>query len=340
MMEQQNTVGVTNTCPSMEIFDYNTEACNISSWDCLPTSRLDSLANIPENSVRWINVDGPCSDAFLQEMGNTFKIHPLVIHNICSHDQRAKIEEYSNFLSIVTKMVYFSDDLLVIEHTNILLGPNYVLTFGERKGDVFHNLRRRIQSYDRVRSLGADYLAYLLLDAIVDGYFDVLETIGEQIDALEDDIMEETTQEHLLQIRAIKKDLLLLNRNIWPLRNVASLLDKESGNMIRPGTEPYMRDVYNHIIQAIDSTEAYRDLLSGLADLHFSNISYRMNEIMKVLTIISTLFIPLTFIVGVYGMNFKYMPELGLPWGYGAVWGVMVAISVAMFVYFRRKKWL
>ena len=338
-MEQENTAGASNTPPSMEIFDYNTEACNISTWDFLPDSRLDSLADIPENSVRWINVDGPCSDTFLQEMGGNFQIHPIVIHNICSRDQRAKVEEYSNFLSIVTKMVYFADGLLVIEHTNILLGPNYVLTFGERKGDVFQGIRRRIQSYDRVRSLGADYLAYLLLDAIVDGYFDVLETIGAQIDDLEDDIMEKTTQEHLLQIRAIKKNLLLLNRNIWPLRNVTSLLDKESGKLIGPGTEPYMRDVYNHIIQAIDSTEAYRDLLSGLADLHFSNISYRMNEIMKVLTIISTIFIPLTFIVGVYGMNFKYMPELSLRWGYAAVWGVMAAISAAMFVYFRRKKW-
>ncbi len=338
-MEQENTAGASNTPPSMEIFDYNTEACNISTWDFLPDSRLDSLADIPENSVRWINVDGPCSDTFLHEMGGIFQIHPIVIHNICSRDQRAKVEEYSNFLSIVTKMVYFADGLLVIEHTNILLGPNYVLTFGERKGDVFQGIRRRIQSYDRVRSLGADYLAYLLLDAIVDGYFDVLETIGAQIDDLEDDIMEKTTQEHLLQIRAIKKNLLLLNRNIWPLRNVTSLLDKESGKLIGPGTEPYMRDVYNHIIQAIDSTEAYRDLLSGLADLHFSNISYRMNEIMKVLTIISTIFIPLTFIVGVYGMNFKYMPELSLRWGYAAVWGVMAAISAAMFVYFRRKKW-
>lgn len=339
-MEQEKVSDIFNTWPSIEIFDYNEENCNISTWDFSPSSQLNSLADIPENYVRWINVDGPCGEAFLHEIGSVFHIHPLVTHNICSHDQRAKVEEYSSFLSIVTKMIYFSGNVLVIEHTNILLGSNYVLTFGEIKGDVFQNIRRRIQSsYDRVRSLGADYLTYLLMDAIVDGYFDVLETIGEQIDDLEDSIMEKTSKQHLLQIRAIKKNLLLLNRHIWPLRNVASLLDKESGKLIGPATEPYMRDVYNHIIQAIDSTETYRDLLSGLADLHFSNISYRMNEIMKVLTIISTIFIPLTFIVGVYGMNFKYMPELIQPWGYPLVWGVMVAVSVAMFLFFKRKKW-
>ncbi|MFR1802154.1 MAG: magnesium/cobalt transporter CorA [Faecalispora jeddahensis] len=204
---------------------------------------------------------------------------------------------------------------------------------------MFESIRRRIQADARVRSMGADHLVYLLLDAIVDGYFDVLETIGGQIDDLEDSIMEQTTKQHLLQIRAIKKNLLRVNRHIWPLRNVASLMDKESSELIHPETEPYLRDVYNHIVQAIDSTETYRDLLSGLADLHFSNISYRMNEIMKVLTIISTIFIPLTFIVGVYGMNFKYMPELNQTWGYPVVWAVMVAVSIVMILFFKKKKW-
>lgn len=338
-MEQEKASETATVWPSMEVFDYSAEACDIFSWDFSASSLLDSLADIPEHHVRWINIDGPCDEAFLNEIGRVFQIHPLVIHNIGSHVQRTKVEEYNNLLSIVTKMIYYSGNILVVEHTNILIGSNYVLTLGERKGDVFQNIRRRIQSYDRVRSLGADYLAYLLLDAIVDGYFEVLDAIGEQIDELEDSIMEQTTKQHLQQIRAIKKTLLLLNRYIWPLRNVASLLDKESGTLIRPATVPYMRDVYNHIVQAIDSTETYRELLSGLADLHFSNISYRMNEIMKVLTIISTIFIPLTFIVGVYGMNFKYMPELNQPWGYPVVWIVMAAISAAMLLFFKRKKW-
>lgn len=326
--------------PSVEIFDYNAEACNIIFWDVRSEPCLDPLANIEKNHVRWVNVDGPCSEDLLKELGRVFHIHPLVIHNLRNQFQRAKVEEYDGFLSIVTKMIYFSGETLIIEHTNILLGHNYVLTFGDTKGDVFESIRRRIQVDGRVRSMGADHLAYLLLDAIVDGYFDVLETIGNQIDDLEDSIMERTSKQHLLQIRSIKKHLLLVNRHIWPLRNVASLMDKESSELIAPESEPYLRDVYNHIIQAIDSTETYRDLLSGLADLHYSNISFRMNEIMKVLTIISTIFIPLTFIVGVYGMNFKYMPELSQPWGYPMVWGLMVGIVIGMLIFFKKKKWL
>ncbi|WP_283606692.1 magnesium/cobalt transporter CorA [Faecalispora anaeroviscerum] len=339
-MKQEKTSGISEEWPSIEIFDYSVDTCNIFFWDFLSSPRLNSLADIADGHVRWINVDGPCSEGLLNEIGSVFHIHPLAIHNLRNQFQRAKVEEYDGFLSIVTKMIYFTDDILTVEHTNILLGHNYVLTFGDTKGDVFENIRRRIQADMRVRSAGADHLAYLLLDAIVDGYFDALETIGGQIDDLEDSIMEKTTKQHLLQIRTIKKDLLRVNRHIWPLRNVASLMDKESSELIHPETEPYLRDVYNHIVQAIDSTETYRDLLSGLADLHFSNISYRMNEIMKVLTIISTIFIPLTFIVGVYGMNFKYMPELNQPWGYPAIWVVMVAVSIVMLLFFRKKKWL
>ncbi|WP_306569923.1 magnesium/cobalt transporter CorA [Faecalispora jeddahensis] len=338
-MEREKSLGESEEWPSIEIFDYSTDVCDIFLWDFSSSPRLDSLADIAEKHVRWINVDGPCSEELLNEIGTVFHIHPLVIHNLRNQFQRAKVEEYDGFLSVVTKMIYFTGDALTVEHTNILLGHNYVLTFGDTKGDVFESIRRRIQADARVRSMGADHLVYLLLDAIVDGYFDVLEAIGGQIDDLEDSIMERTTKQHLLQIRAIKKNLLRVNRHIWPLRNVASLMDKESSELIHPETEPYLRDVYNHIVQAIDSTETYRDLLSGLADLHFSNISYRMNEIMKVLTIISTIFIPLTFIVGVYGMNFKYMPELNQTWGYPVVWAVMVVVSIVMILFFKKKKW-
>lgn len=339
-VEEKNSAVPEKEIPSIEIFDYNAEVCNITFWDVRTEPCLDPLAKIEKNHVRWVNLDGPCSEELLKELGRVFHIHPLVIHNLRNQFQRAKVEEYDGFLSIVTKMIYFSGETLIIEHTNILLGHNYVLTFGDTKGDVFESIRRRIQVDARVRSMGADHLAYLLLDAIVDGYFDVLETIGNQIDDLEDSIMERTSKQHLLQIRSIKKHLLLVNRHIWPLRNVASLMDKESSELIAPESEPYLRDVYNHIIQAIDSTETYRDLLSGLADLHYSNISFRMNEIMKVLTIISTIFIPLTFIVGVYGMNFKYMPELSQPWGYPMVWGLMVVIVIGMLIYFKKKKWM
>lgn len=338
MAEEQKNAAARDW-PVMEIMDYGPEACHISLWDFASPRPFAALADIPKGQVRWVNVDGPRSEALLHEIGGVFQIHPLVIHNILESEQRAKVEEYGHFLSIVTKVISFEHETLVVEHTNILLGANFVLTFGNMRGDVFTHIRTRLQADARVRTQGADHLAYLLLDAIVDGYFDVLEAIGDQIDALEDDIMAETAKEHLLRIRTVKKNLLLVNRHIWPLRDVASLLGKESGTLIRPETEPYVRDVYNHIVQAIDSTETCRDLLSGLADLHFSNISYRMNEIMKVLTIISTIFIPLTFIAGIYGMNFKNMPELSLPWGYAAVWVVMLIISALMVLFFKRKKW-
>lgn len=336
---QAGTKRAAHSEPVIEITDYSPEGSESSLWDLSSPYRFEPLAQIADNHVRWVNVDGACDEEILREIGAVFHIHPLVIYNIRNSNQRAKVEDYGHFLSIVTKMLRFSGDTLVVEHTNILLGPNYVLTFGETEGDVFHGIRGRIRTDAHVRASGADYLAYLLLDAIVDGYFDVLETIGEQIDALEDRIMEQTTKQHLLDIREIKKKLLRVNRYIWPLRDVASLLGKESTDLIHPSTEPYVRDVYNHIVQAIDSTETCRDLLSGLADLHFSNISYRMNEIMKVLTIISTIFIPLTFIAGIYGMNFKNMPELSLPWGYTAVWGIMLVIVVLMILFFKKKKW-
>ena len=213
-----------------------------------------------------------------------------------------------------------------------------------QKNGVFrgplNNIRSWINSEGaHVRQFGADYLMYLLLDAIVEGYFDVLETLNEKTDALEELVMADTQQEHLHAIREIKKALLRVNKCIWPLRDVASLLRNETVGLIQQATEPYLRDVYNHIVQAIDSTETSRELLSSLTDLHISNISYKLNEIMKVLTIISTLFIPLTFIVGVYGMNFRYMPELEQKWGYGIIWLIMIIAAGCMMYYFKKKKW-
>jgi magnesium transporter len=263
-----------------------------------------------------------------------------VIHNITNREQRAKIEVYPGFLYIVAKMVFFSGEEMVVEHVNLLLGSNYVITFGDIKGDVFDAIRGWLSGGGaRVRSSGADYLVYLLLDAIVEGYFDVLEVLNEKIDTLEEAVIADTSQEHLHMIRDIKKLLLLVNRYIWPLRDVASLMGKESTPLINASTEPYLRDVYNHIAQAIDSTETSRELLSSLTDLHISNTSYKLNEIMKVLTIISTIFIPLTFIAGVYGMNFHYMPELAWKWSYGIIWLVMLLIAGCMVYYFKRKKW-
>lgn len=327
-------------CDSIEVIEYGMETYKVYTIESADPRYFTELCTIPKDCVRWINIDGRCTEEVLRELGEVFHIHPLVIKNIPNIDQRAKIEEYQEFLHIVAKMIYYSEDQLIVEHINFILGSNYVVTFGEIKGDVFEDIRTRLKNQgSHARTSGSDYLAYLLLAAIVEGYFDVLEVLNQKIDALEEDVMTTTSQDHLHAIRQIKKDLLVTNKHIWPLRDVASIIGRESSKFIRPSTEPYLRDVYNHIVQAIDSTETSRELLSGLTDLHMSNTSYKLNEIMKVLTIISTIFIPLTFIVGVYGMNFLYMPELEFKWGYGITWAVMLVISGCMIYYFKKKKW-
>ncbi len=327
-------------CDTIEVIEYTIDQSKTYQVNFEQTGEFSALSDIPEKLVRWINVDGQYTQEMLESLCGAFHIHPLVIHNITDREQRAKIEVYPDFLYIVAKMVYFLGEDMVVEHIRFLLGKNYVITIGELKGDVFSAIRNWIGiEGSHVRNAGADYLIYLLLDAIVEGYFDVLEMVNGKIDALEEDVMAETSQEHLPAIREIKKMLLRLNRYIWPLRDVASLMGKESTPLIGALTEPYLRDVYNHIVQAIDSTETSRELLSSLTDLHVSNTSYKLNEIMKVLTIISTIFIPLTFIAGVYGMNFHYMPELAWRWGYGMIMLVMLLIAGCMVYYFKKKKW-
>ncbi|WP_313074253.1 magnesium/cobalt transporter CorA [Lacrimispora sp.] len=324
----------------IEIIEYSKKTHKTYHKNIRDLNHLNELKNIPQDCVRWINVDGVEDETALQALGDSFHIHPLIIQSISNPNERAKIEEYRNSLHVIAKMLYYSKSELVMEQLNLILGPNYVITFGETTGDVFDGIRNHIKVADSpVRNCGADYLMYLILDALTESYFDILETLNEQIDILEDQVLEKTEQDHLLEIRRIKKELMKINKYIWPLRDVASLLGREAMELIQPTTEPYLRDVYNRIVQAIDATEMCRDLLSGLADLHLSNTSNRLNEIMKVLTVISTIFIPLTFIAGIYGMNFAHMPELQLPWGYGATWGIMLAIAGCMIYYFKKKKW-
>jgi len=327
-------------CDFIEVIEYSSETHQAYKRDITNAGHIKALSEIPESSVRWINIDGCCNKAAMAALSSAFDIHPLVMQNISNLNQRAKIEEYRGFLHIIANMLYFSNDELIVEHINFILGSNYVITFGETKGDAFGSIRSRIAQEDaQARNYGADYLMYLMLDALVEGYFGVLEMFDEKIDALEERMMAKAEQEHLQEIRQIKKELIKVSKCIWPLRDVASLLGKEAMSLIRPSTEPYLKDIHNHIVQAIDATEICRDLLSSLADLHISNTSYKLNEIMKVLTIISTIFIPLTFIVGVYGMNFIYMPELQFRWGYAITWGVMLMISGCMIYYFKKKKW-
>lgn len=325
---------------TIEIIEYNPDNYNEYNIEGNLLHDYQLLNDIPEGSTRWINIDGEYTEETLKRICSICSIHPLIYDNILNNNQRAKVEDYGDYLYIVSKMIFYLDGELIFEHICFILGKNFIISFGETKGDVFDDIRNRIRSEGtNIRKLKADYLMYSIFDAIIDGYFDVLEVLGEKIDDVEENVMKVSNPEDMHEIRSIKKSLLRIHKYVWPLREVASWLSNESTELIHPNTDLYIRDLRDHIMQVIDATESYRELLAGLADLYISNISYRLNEVMKVLTIISTIFIPLTFIAGVYGMNFKYMPELDYRWGYGITWGVMIVIAVLMIVYFKRKKW-
>ena len=314
---------------TIEVIEYNLDNYNEYNTEDYLLHDFQLLNNIPEGSNRWINIDGEYTEETLKRICSICSIHPLIYDNILNNNQRPKVEDYGDYLYIEAKMIFYSEGELIFEHICFILGKNFIISFGETKGDVFDGIRNRIRSEGtNIRKLNADYLMYSILDAIIDGYFDVLEVLGEKIDDVEENVIKTSNVEDMHDIRSIKKNLLRIHKYVWPLREVTSWLSNESTELIQSGTDLYIRDLRDHIMQVIDATESYRELLAGLADLYISNISYRLNEVMKVLTIISTIFIPLTFIAGVYGMNFKYMPELGYRWGYGVAWGVMIVIAV------------
>ena len=253
------------------------------------------------------------------------------------------MEDFNDYLFVVLQMLQYNEkeNETKTEQVSIILGANYVISFQEDEGDVFDLIRERIRTdRGRIRRMGADYLAYSLLDAIVDNYFMVLEKIGEKIEDIEDELIKNPAQEVLHAIHSLKRELVFLRKSVWPLREVISRLERWDSHLIDKSMDIYLRDVYDHTIQVIDALETFRDMLSGMLDIYLSSVSNRMNEVMKVLTIIATIFIPLTLITGIYGMNFKYMPELDWSWGYPMVYIAMLIVSGVMLVYFRRKRWL
>lgn len=294
-------------------------------------------------TVTWINVEGLHQVDILEKLGSCYGMHPLILEDIVTTDQRPKMEDFGDHMYIVMKMFYNGKrNPIVTEQISLILGQNFVISFQEGiEGDVFNPIRERIRdNKGRIRKMGADYLAYALLDSIVDSYFIILENLEEQIEPLENELVAYPTPKTLQKLHSLKREMLLLRKSVWPFREVISALERRESPLIKDSTGIYLRDVYDHTIQVSEIIETFRDILSGMLDIYLSSISNRMNEIMKVLTIIATIFIPLTFIVGVYGMNFKYMPELEWPWGYPAILFVMFAIGVFMLAYFRRKKWL
>ena len=294
-------------------------------------------------TVTWINVDGIHEPEIVKKLGDCFGMHPLVLEDILNTDQRPKMEDFGNYIYIVLKMLYYDEksNEMIIEQISLVLGSNFVISFQEKRGDVFNPIRERIRNdKGRVRKMGADYLAYALTDAIVDNYFTILEKIGENVEFLEEELVAKPKPETLQAIHNLKRDLIFLRKSVWPLREVISGLERGESSLIDASTKIYLRDVYDHTIQVIDTVETLRDMVSGMLDIYLSSISNKMNEVMKVLTIIATIFIPLTFIAGIYGMNFAFMPELGLPWSYPLILLVMVGVGILMLIYFRRKRWI
>lgn len=296
-----------------------------------------------EGSVLWINITGVHQTEAIRTVGETYNLHPLVLEDIVSTVQRPKVEDYDDYLFIVVKVLLpLPEGDFSSEQLSMVLGNGYLLTFQEGiTEDAFHIIRERLHSgKGKIRSMGADYLAYALLDSVVDRYFTVLELFGEHLISIEDEIALHPTPRALVQLNDLKKEVIFLRKTIWPLREVVSFLERDENSLIQDQTRLFFRDVHDHAVQTIETIETYRDLLSSMLDLYLSSLGNRTNEIMKFLTVVGTIFIPLTFIVGLYGMNFKYMPELEWHYGYFIVLAIMVMMSIGMICYFRHRKWL
>jgi magnesium transporter len=315
--------------------------------DCLEEKRgADSdelLRHLNNELVTWINIDGLGDLSVLRILGQRFNLHPLALEDVLDTSQRPKVEQYDDYLFLVAKMIYVDKDKEIgAEQVSMFLGKTFLITLQEEADfDVFEPVRARIRSAKgRIRKAGPDYLAYALLDSIIDQYYPVLESIGTEIDAIEDELVDHPLVRPVGSLHEHKRTLTQIRRMVWPLRDVTNLLLHEDPGLIRPDTKLYLRDCYDHSVQLMDVVESYRDVLSGLTEIHISSIGLRTNEIMRILTVITSIFIPLTFIAGVYGMNFDHMPELSKPWGYGACLAVMAIVAGGQVLFFKRKHWL
>lgn len=305
----------------------------------------DSFACRDHEQVSWINIDGLHEVEMVQQMGQNFGLHSLVVEDIVHVGQRPKMEDHDSYLFIVMKMLTYRRETQSVDSEQVsfvLTNNGTLMTFQERQGDVFEQIRERIRTANgRIRKMPADYLAYALMDAILDNYFHIMDVFGEKIETLEMALLEQFDHRVLGEIHSLKRDLSLLRKSVWPIREMVGSLERSESALIHPETRMFLRDLYDHSIQIIDTIESFRDVTSSLMDLYLSMVSNRMNEIMKVLTLIATIFIPLGFVAGVFGMNFQNMPELGWRWAYPAgFWGVIAAIVVGMLIFFKRKKWL
>lgn len=329
----------------LSVTDYDLKSLDAKLLDSVE----DAFPYRDKPTVSWINVDGLHDDQILNALSSHYGVHPLILEDICNVQHRPKLEEQDGLLFVTLKMLTCQEDQsrMHAEQVSFVLGKQYLLSFQERSGDVFEPVRKRIEGGKRrIHNSGSDYLMYALIDTVVDHYYVVLETLGERLEALEDALIAETSEELLRDIQNTKKDLSLFRQSVWPLRQVISDLIDEEWELIRPETQPFWRDVYDHVLQVMDAVDALKEMSNGLIDLYRSTLDQKSNDIMKLLTLVATIFIPLTFVAGIYGMNFDpeaspwNMPELSWPFGYPLVWGVMIVVGLMMVWYFKRKKWL
>jgi magnesium transporter len=328
---------------TFEVINYNKDTLKKHDLNKI----TDVLSLKESNVISWININGLNNLSDIEQIGAHYDIHPLTLEDIVNTLHRPKIDEFENYLFVVFKMIYFSnnddDSALIYEHISMVVGKNYVLTFQEADGDVFNELRDRMANEKgRIRNNGSDYLMFAILDAIVDNYLTVIEAFGDKIEDLETRIFESDSNrsDTPSHIQELKREILKLRRSIFPIKEVVNRLEKIDCDIIDPKTHSFLRDLYDHIVQVSESIDLCREMVWNLMDMHMSIMSNKMNEVMKVLTIIATIFIPLTFIAGIYGMNFDNIPELHYKYGYHILWGVMITLFILMLIYFRRKKWL
>ena len=325
--------------PKIKITDYNEEIYDFQEM----TEIQRDLTKIEDKLIRWIDIYGLVEVKVIEEIGRQFSLHPLVLEDILSPNQRPKLEDYGSYIFVVIKKLVWNqdDNEFEYEQISLILGKNYVISFQERDTNLFGPIYERIQvPKGRVRLMFADYLFYILIDIIIDNYFIVLEKVGEEIEDMEDLLIKNPEPETLQLIYRLKRSSLELRKSIWPIREVINKLQREQSNLIRDELQIYLRDIYDHIFRISDLLENYRDIIFGMLDMYLSSVSNRMNDIMKVLTIISTIFIPISFLAGFYGMNFRYMPELVQPFAYPILITIMASIALVMLYFFKRKKWI
>lgn len=328
-----------STGTKVEIIDYSKDHYNRQDSENIE----DAFGFESSEHITWINVNGLNNTKEIERLGEYYNLHPLIQEDIVSTNQRPKMDEYEDYLFIVFKMLHYSDSgEFINEHVSMVVGKDYVTTFQEADGDVWDGLRDRLaNSKGRVRNAGSDYLMFALLDAIVDNYFSVIETLSSKIEFIEDQLFEDKVEDDITQdIQILKKEILRIRRAVVPLREVINRLEKTDTGIIDSKTQNYIRDLYDHIIQVSESVDIYREMIWGLMDMYMTTISNKMNEVMKVLTIMASIFIPLTFMAGIYGMNFEYIPELKMEYGYFYLWGAMITVFVGLLYYFKRRKWL